>query len=661
MADLRLQASDDHVARIAHEGDPVRAVVELVWNAIDAEATNVNVVLKRSLSEAIQEVQVVDDGHGITGDEVASTFGRIGGSWKKLTEKSKNDKRTLHGKLGEGRLRALALGSRVTWASRSTSITGEHEVITISGNRRERDRFVWDRRPASGDERASGTTVTAVNDEQRSLGALEAKDIIATLRAHFAPVLLNDDTLTITYDGSTLDPAEEIMHDTPIAITFGENNSQSATVRIIEWRTGQHRAIYVGPDTDHFQYETSGDSIDKLFSFSAYVTWNGLGHEELGLLGLHEMAPGNVGELWNSVRRAVREHFNTRRRERRREQIEEWRDKGIYPYTSAPTTEAEQAERAVFDAISGTIANQIPKSKREAQLTLNLLKNALHHDPEKLTTILHEVVSLSEDDRDTLTKLLRETTLPAIIRSANLIANRHKFLAGLRHLLFDPNDSGGIGERDHLHKILEHHLWIFGEAYHLMSSERSLTELLRNHLKLEGLPSRDVETVRRWDGKTGRTDLHLAAKASEHDRLRHLIVELKAPDITIGRKEVDQVEDYANAVLSNNAFKSDNAIWDIILVVNDFDDVVRRRIKEEYRSTGLVFEPPHEPGLPQMRVYVRRWSDIIAENQRRLEFVTSALEHDPSIAEGLKYVREEYSDLLPASLQSTTGDEAEAV
>jgi hypothetical protein len=27
MAELRLQASDDHVARIAHEGDPLRAVV----------------------------------------------------------------------------------------------------------------------------------------------------------------------------------------------------------------------------------------------------------------------------------------------------------------------------------------------------------------------------------------------------------------------------------------------------------------------------------------------------------------------------------------------------------------------------------------------------------------------------------------------------------
>ena len=38
MAELRLKASDDHVARIAHERDPLRAVVELIWNAIDDEA-----------------------------------------------------------------------------------------------------------------------------------------------------------------------------------------------------------------------------------------------------------------------------------------------------------------------------------------------------------------------------------------------------------------------------------------------------------------------------------------------------------------------------------------------------------------------------------------------------------------------------------------------
>lgn len=133
MADLMLQASDDHVARIAHEGDPVRAVVELIWNAIDAEASTVDVILKRSDMDAIEQVCVTDDGHGIASTEVESTFGRIGGSWKQRAKKSKNDKRTLHGKLGEGRLRALALGSSVTWSSRSRSVTAEPEVVTISG------------------------------------------------------------------------------------------------------------------------------------------------------------------------------------------------------------------------------------------------------------------------------------------------------------------------------------------------------------------------------------------------------------------------------------------------------------------------------------------------------------------------------------------------
>lgn len=660
MAELRLQASDDHVARIAHEGDPLRAVVELVWNAIDAEADIVTVTLKRSDMEAIDEVHVVDDGHGIASTEVETTFGRIGGSWKKLAQKSKNDKRSLHGQLGEGRLRSLALGSRVTWLSRSTAVSGELEQVSIAGSRADRERFTWDVRPAEGDLQTTGTSFIAYNDEQMSLSALDAKDVVAKLRAHFAPILLNDDKLSITYDGSALDPKEEIEHDTATTVTFGEQNEHTASVRIIEWRTGKHRALYFGPDPDHFPYETAGHSIEKQFAFSAYITWSGLDHEALGLLGLQEMANGDVGELWKAVRRAVREHFDARRRQKRREQLESWRDTGIYPYTGEPKTEAEQAERAVFDAVSGTIANQIPSSKREAQLTLNLLKNALHHEPEKLTTILHEVVSLSEDDRETLTKLLSETSLPAIIRSANLIASRNKFLAGLQHLLFDQDDSGKVGERDHVHKLLEHQLWIFGEGYHLMSSERGLTEMLRNHLKLEGLPTKGVEPVRRWDGKSGRTDLHLAAKTREHDQIRHLIVELKAPDIRAGRVEHLQVVDYAHTILDTPAFKSERASWDIILMVTDFDGMVRRQIIKGHSATGLIYDPEPEPGLPTVRIYVRRWSDVIEENKRRLEFVTDTLEHDPSISEGLQYVRAEYSDLLPPALRNDSEADLEA-
>ena len=57
---------------------------------------------------------------------------------------------------------------------------------------------------------------------------------------------------------------------------------------------------------------------------------------------------------------------------------------------------------------------------------------------------------------------------------------------------------------------------------------------------------------------------------------------------------------------------------------------------------------------------MRRWSDVIEENKRRLEFVTDSLEHDPSISEGLQYVREEYQDLLPTALQGEPEEDSQA-
>lgn len=652
MGELILRASDDFVKSIARESDPVRAVAELVWNAVDGEATTVGIELERTNFGAITAVKVVDDGHGISSDEVEATFGRIGGSWKQHTERSKNGLRYLHGKRGQGRLRAFALGSTVVWTSISDNTAGERQEVTISGDRGNRDRFLWD--VESSTSQRTGTTVTAHNDGQRSLAALETAGAVPTLRSHFAPVLLNDRNLTVIFDGVTLDPQQEIVQDTRIPVAFSDD-AQSAIVRIIEWRAGTHRAVYFGRDDDRFQYEESGSDLESQFAYSAYITWPGLGQDELAVLALRDMAPGDVGTLWAVVRRTIQDHFATRRRERRREQVEHWKKAGTYPYQGEPTSEPERAERAVFDVVSGTLAPHIPKRNEDARLTLALLRDAIRHDPDRLTTILHEVVSLSRADRETLTRLLSETPLSAIIRSANLVASRHKFLAGLEHLLFDPIDSGTVGEREHLHKLLEHELWVFGEGYHLMSSERGLTELLRTDLKLEGLPDGRIAPVKRWDGKSGRSDLHLAVRQKEHDRIRHLVVELKAPDVLAHRSELDQVEDYTTAVLSNAAFASGKAIWDFILVVTDYDNVVLNRIISDDPEAGLFLESRKEPGRPLVRAYVRRWRDIIDENKRRLEFMTSALEHNPSVAEGLEYVRQEYQDLLPASLLGHAG------
>ncbi|WP_342763240.1 hypothetical protein [Dermabacter hominis] len=106
---------------------------------------------------------------------------------------SKHDKRSLHGQLGEGRLRSLAPGQRVTWTSYSTAVTGELEQVTISGSRSERDRSTWNVRPAPAGARKTDTTFVAHNDRRLSLSALDSEDVVAKLRALFAQILLNDD------------------------------------------------------------------------------------------------------------------------------------------------------------------------------------------------------------------------------------------------------------------------------------------------------------------------------------------------------------------------------------------------------------------------------------------------------------------------------------
>lgn len=656
--ELHLEADDDHVQRLAHEGELVRAVVELIWNALDAEADNVAVALVRDEMDAIVRTTVTDDGHGISIDELPSTFGRIGGSWKRLVSKTKNDKRGLHGERGEGRLRGFALGSRVEWSSVCADTAGQLRRVEVRGSTQHRHVFLWDVEAALSGA-ATGTVVTAYNETQKSLGKLESENAVPVLRSHFAPALMNEEGLTITYDGATLDPRDEIESESEMPLTFTDDSgaAYAASLRIIEWKSGIHRAIYYGQDSEHFVHEEPAKDVESQFRFSAYVTWDGLDHDALSSIGLGDMAGGAVGALWTAVRDAIRGHFAGRRREHRRDQVSKWKQQNIYPFVGEPKTEAEKAERAIFDVVSGTLSMQISSKKSDAKLALSLLRDAIRHDPDKLTTIISEVSALNDQDRDTLTRLLGETSLPAIIKAANLVTSRNKFLSGIEHLLFDPVDSSKVGERDHLHRLLERELWIFGEAYHLMNSERGLTEMLRTHLKLDGLSTKGVAPVTRWDGKSGRVDLHLAAKTQEFDRTRHLVVELKAPEITLGRKELDQVEDYANTVLSNAAFATDKAEWDFILVGRELDDVARRRVWNNDPELGQFWGPDAEPGQPKVRAFVRRWRNVLDENRRRLAFMTQSLEHDPTLAEGLGHIREQYADLLPVELQ---GDEDEA-
>ena len=80
--DIKVQAKADYIASLSH-ASPLAAIEELVWNALDADAREVKIDLIQNALGAVEAIRVSDDGAGVDVDRIDSTFGGLGGSWKK--------------------------------------------------------------------------------------------------------------------------------------------------------------------------------------------------------------------------------------------------------------------------------------------------------------------------------------------------------------------------------------------------------------------------------------------------------------------------------------------------------------------------------------------------------------------------------------------------
>lgn len=88
-------------------GKPSIALAELVKNGYDADAHNVEVQLESD------KIVVLDDGHGMTGEEFQRFWLRVGSTHKQQQERSRTLGRPLTGSKGIGRLAVQFLGSGV--------------------------------------------------------------------------------------------------------------------------------------------------------------------------------------------------------------------------------------------------------------------------------------------------------------------------------------------------------------------------------------------------------------------------------------------------------------------------------------------------------------------------------------------------------------------
>ena len=363
MTKLKVSAAADHLERLTGKS-PLVGLNELIWNALDADATHVAVEVSRSVLNAVDRVTVKDDGHGFSGSEVTQLFDSVGGSWKKHAKngRTRSGERELHGTKGEGRWKALAIGDHVVWRSVSTTDADptKREEVEVSIRASTSDEVEWN---VFGPTTANlGTTVTVYAGGKEPNALLHDK-LRGQLCGTFALFLSKYPNVSISLDGNDLDPASLQTHRHTVTLKSGGEHG-AATLTIIEWSFNIEKVLCLCDENNATLDQTEVGIRAHDISFTAYVSWHGFRvHEDR--LALANLGAPELAAVLEEARVEMRRYFKDRREEHERTTIEGWQDENVYPFKEEPTEPAEQAAQALFNYVAVA-----------AEQTVNAIDNA---------------------------------------------------------------------------------------------------------------------------------------------------------------------------------------------------------------------------------------------------------------------------------------------
>ncbi len=649
---VHVQVQRDHLQRLAFVRRPLIAIAEMIWNGLDADATEVSVTILPDLTGGIREIQISDNGTGIAHGAAVDAFKNLGGSWKSTARKSKGERRLLHGRGGKGRFRAFALGRLVTWRTVADTL-GRRVAFDVTGNTDNLGTFeISD--PVATDE-PTGTRVL-ISEIPSTVTNLTGPAALQGIAEEFAIYLRKYEQARVVYDGMNVDPGvlEENDVTYPLSPVAGKDGSSlSVELEVVEWKMKTDRHLFLC-DSDGFTlHRLAPGIVAPGFNFTAYLRSDFLRQQDdVGLLDLEEPTDA-LAPILEEARQQLRAHFRGRSSAAARELVADWKEKKVYPFEGEAKDPIENARRQVFDVVALNVSEYLPdfaasSNPKSQRLSFRLLREALEDSPEAVRRIIAEVLDLPAEKKEELAALLESTTLSSIIASSKMVGDRLHFLSGLELMVFHTDVKKLVKERKHLHKILERETWVFGEEYNLSASDKSLDEVLRKHLAAKGVEATlDVAPVLRLDGKEGIIDLMLSrtirqAHADEHE---HLIVELKRPTYTIDSKALQQVKDYAFAVAEDSRFADTKTRWAFWVVSGEMNADVRHEATQQHRPQGLAIDTPN------VKIWVKTWAQVIDSAKARMRFFQEALQFEVTEGSTLTHLREMYDAFLPDALR----------
>ncbi|RWX45603.1 Histidine kinase-, DNA gyrase B-, and HSP90-like ATPase [Candidatus Electrothrix aarhusensis] len=622
------QITDEGIKDHFKKFDPIQAIFELVWNGLDANATLVKIEIKYNELGGLDYVSILDNGEGIDVSNIDENFERFNESSKKHNE----DK---HGSHGKGRLSFHKLCRKAVW------YTKRHDynvVINIDGN---------------SIKQFNGSYIEKTN-QNKYLTAIESgtyvellgpyKDlplenkIIEKLSKEFGWFLAINNDRNIYINNSKIEtPLCDIYKDD---FDFQNEKFKIIVIRWNEKPTSAKSYNYFIENKSRVVYkEYSKFNNKKDFYISSYISsnwFNSYNHDILPIDPNYNNTRKFITAINNKLYSIQSEIYSEFLKKYVDKKICEFEEQGLFPrYDNLPKEYAEFREKHTKELIKNIyLADPIifnSLNKKQKSIFIRLLDRiSVSNENNYLFDILESVLELSPDDMKRFAGHLQRTSFEHIISTIEVLQQRELSVHKLSEIM--EKRYKDVGETPDLQKIIENNTWLFGPQYTTIGAEEDTFSRIAKELKKqikEEVSEADIAEGADIEGVNKQVDLFLARKIPSYDSqgnqiYKCVIIEIKRPGVSLNKKHLYQLDEYAEIIEKHPAFSSQKMRFDLILIgrkISREDKMIHQRLSslKDKAELGLITDSD------RIKCYVKDWFTIFDEFRLSNDYLLKTL------------------------------------
>jgi len=599
--------------------EPTQALIELVWNGFDANANNVQIIINHNDLGGLDLINIIDDGDGIEVRNLENSFGKFNESEKKHDDST-------HGSHGRGRLAFHKLCDNATWYTKNSTTETKIDIQSQSIKNYDGNKIESQHQHPSLLKLETGTCVELTNFSNNPL--VEQTSLSNILSDEFGWFLaLNPDT-SLTVNGLKVPIPEHKIHQTTFKI-----NANSFEVKIIRWlkkpKTEKSYNYLVTSRSRVVKKELSKFNKKSGFYTSACVYSDWVDQYDPESLELDPKTEENrkiYAKLMKHIQDFQRDIYRDYLRSFVNQEINKYEEKGFFPsYEGFDPNFAHWRKENTKDILreiyiaEPTIFSRL--KDKQTKIIIRLLDALLvSNENDALFDVLDSVLDLDDDNLKQLSDQLKTTTLENIVSTIESLQKRQFAVHKLRELIGERHKE--ILETPDLQKIIENNTWLFGAQYTLIGAEEDNFTKTARKLRDEIKGINDIQEDELFEGITvdgaqKQVDLFLARKVPTVDTngkeiYKCVIIEIKRPSISLNKKHLQQLDDYAEIISKDPNFSSNKLRFELILIGRQIskDDIqIRQRMTslKSHCDYGLVTTNE------KIKCYVKDWFTLFDE------------------------------------------------